>query len=467
MADLNPDMFREYDIRGTAGKDLTTEAAELIGKAFGTIIQPISGKKVVVGADNRLSSPELKKALIRGLVQTGCEVTDIGTSSTPMLYFAVCNYEFDGGINVTGSHLSKEYNGFKFTAKKAEPIYGMEIDDMHEMIEKEKFHKGRGSIKNLDILSAYLEMLAEKIQLNKNRKLKVVIDCMNGTASIMANKYLQDLGCEVTPIACVSDGSYPDRQPDPTKPEYLQKLIAEVKRQNADLGIAFDGDADRAGIVDNKGTVIWGDELMVVFVREILEKHPQSKILFEVKCSQALYDEIESLGGKPIFWKTGHSLIKAKMKQEKAIFAGEMSGHIFFADEFYGYDDAMYAAGRLLRILSNSDQSLSEMVSSVSGKYSTSPEYRVGCADNIKFVIVEQIIEHFLKFYPHSITVDGIRISFPDGWALVRASNTSPKLILRFESYTPEGLERIKRIVLKKLKTFPKVDLGELAGEVS
>ncbi|MFH1240692.1 MAG: phosphomannomutase/phosphoglucomutase [Candidatus Diapherotrites archaeon] len=456
-------IFREYDIRGLVGKEVNTETAKLIGQAYGTLIQPISGKEIMVGSDNRPSSEGLKRSFIKGLIQTGCNVTDIGLCTTPMLYFAVYSKDFDGGISITGSHNPSEYNGFKLTSKKAEPIYGMEIQDMLELIQKGQFRKGKGSVKNAQILDDYLEMLLSKIKLDK--KMKVVIDCGNGAAAVCAVQFFEKLGCDVVPLYCVSDGTFPNHLPDPTKEEYTAELAKKVKETHADLGIGFDGDADRLGVVDEKGNLIYGDRLMLLFVKEILEKHPHSKILFEVKCSQTLYDTIDNLGGHPIFWKTGHSLIKSKMKQEKAIFAGEMSGHMFFADDFYGYDDAFYAAGRLLMILSKTDKKLSELLDAFP-KHFSSKEYRVDCPDKIKFIVVDQIADFFNRIYPNSVTVDGIRIQFEDGWGLVRASNTQPKLILRFEAFTQEGLDRIIKIVTKKLKEFDKVDLGELGKVV-
>lgn len=461
---VEKNIFREYDIRGIVGKELNEETAELIGKAYGTIITRISGNKIVVSCDNRLSSESLKKSFIKGLIQTGCAVTDIGLCTTPMLYFAVYKYNFDGGVSVTGSHNPANYNGFKLTGRRTAPIYGMEIQDMQEIIEKGAFKRGHGSLREANIFEDYLRMLCSKIKFSK--KLKVVVDCGNGTASIVAVSFLRKLGCEVIPLYCNSDGSFPNHLPDPTKEEFMKDLMEKVREEKADLGIGFDGDADRLGVVDDTGKLLYGDQLMMLFIKDILAKTPNAKILFEVKCSQALYDEIVNFGGRPIFWKTGHSLIKAKLKQEKAVFAGEMSGHMFFADDFFGYDDALYAAGRLLALLSKKDKKISELLETMP-KYYSSPEYRADCPDSLKFDVVNKVSDYFIRLYPDSITIDGIRVQFKDGWGLVRASNTQPKIILRFESPTQEGLSNIKRIILNKLKEFEEVDLGELEKEVS
>lgn len=459
--ELNPEIFREYDIRGVVDKDLTEEVMEFIGKAYGTLIAKKGSETVVCGHDNRESSERLQRALINGLVSAGCNVIDIGLSSSPMMYYAVHKLNAAAGMNVTGSHNPKEFNGVKITREKALPVYGEEIQKIRDIIEKGQFKLGKGKVEKGKILQDYFKMLREKISLKK--KVKVVVDCGNGTAGIIAPKIFKDWGCEVVELYCELDGSFPNHLPDPVKPEFLQDLIKKVKEEKADLGIGLDGDVDRIGVVDSEGNIIWGDTLMILFAMEILQKNPGAKILFEVKCSQALYEEIEKNGGKPIIWKTGHSLIKAKMREENALLAGEMSGHMFFADEYFGFDDAVYAAGRLLRILSESEKSIKELLENIP-KYFSTPEIRLDCSDTEKERIVNEVKEYFLEKYPDSVTVDGIRIIMPNGWALVRKSNTQPKIIVRFEAKTEERLEEIKKEVMEKLAEYPAVKLNYIKG---
>jgi phosphomannomutase / phosphoglucomutase len=461
---LNPEMFREYDIRGLVEKELDREKMVLLGKAFGTMVRRKQRKSVAVGCDNRASSEEFKQGFIEGLKDSGCEVTDIGLSTSPLLYYAVVKGNFDAGANITASHNPKEFNGLKLTWENAKPFFGEEIMQLHSLAEKGDFEKGIGKACEKSFLQDYKKMLLEKISLSK--KLKVVVDCGNGTAGIVASEILKKWGCEVIELYCELDSNFPNHLPDPVKEKYMKDLIARVREEKADLGIGIDGDGDRIGIVDEQGKMIFGDKLMVLFAREVLEKNPGSKILFEVKCSQALYDEIVRLGGKPIIWKTGHSLIKSKMREENALLAGEMSGHIFFRDEFFGFDDAMYAAGRLLRILSGREKKIGELLEGLPEYYST-PEIRVECRDSEKAGVVEKAKEHFLKKHPDSITVDGIRIIFEDGWALVRQSNTQPKIILRFEAKSKQGLEQIKKEVVEKLLEFKSLDKKELEEIIS
>lgn len=450
---LNPHIFKEYDIRGIVGKDIDESIFNLIGKAFGTYLQNSKRKKVVVGCDNRISSKALKSAFISGLVSTGCEATDVGLATSPMTYFAACNYDFDASASITASHNPKEYNGVKFTFEDAKAVYGEMIQELRRIIESNKFAKGTGTVHKKEILDDYLDMLKSKIKLAK--KIPVILDCGNGTAGIFVRKLFTDLGCEADVLFEEPDGNFPNHLPDPTKPEFLTELIERCKKEKK-VGIAFDGDVDRVGMVSEQGEIIWGDKLMILFSREILSKNPHAKILFEVKCSLALYEEILKHGGRPIVSKTGHSLMKAKLREENALLAGEMSGHMFFADEYYGYDDAVYAALRVLRILAAKNKSISELLSDAP-KYFSTPEIRVDCPDEQKFKVVESIKQTLLKKYPNSITVDGIRVVYPDGWALVRASNTQPKIILRFEAKTAQRLEEIKAEIVQEIKKFPKV----------
>ncbi|SFR03678.1 phosphomannomutase/phosphoglucomutase [Desulfoscipio geothermicus] len=459
MVMLNPDIFRQYDIRGVADRDLTPEVVELLGRAFGTYVQQYGGSEVIVGHDNRVSSERLRDNLVSGLTAVGCRVIDVGQVVTPMVYYARVHFNIDGAVMITGSHNPPDENGFKIS-RGAGTIYGEEIQRLRELMEKGEFAAGSGAVEQRDVVTPYRAMLREKIQLGP-RKLKVVVDCGNGTAGPFAPQILQDWGVDCHPLYCESDPTFPNHQPDPVKTANLADLRRVVRERGADLGVAYDGDADRIGVVDEKGDVIWGDGLMCLYWREILARYPGTPAIIEVKCSQALEDEVKRLGGKPFFYKTGHSLIKAKMKEVGAVFTGEMSGHMFFADEFYGFDDAFYATGRLLRILSNTEEPLSKLLQSVPKYYSTA-ETRVPCTDRDKFRIVAELVEHFRARYD-VIDVDGARVLFGNGWGLVRASNTQPVLVARCEAKTPEGLERICAIMKEALQKFPQV--GEFEWE--
>lgn len=446
---INPSIFREYDIRGIAETELTNDVVEKIGQAYGTFLKNQGITRVTVGGDVRLSTPRIKENIIKGLIAAGIDVIDIGTVTTPLFYYSLYHFDVNGGVMVTGSHNPKEFNGLKLALGKT-TIYGEQIQEIRKIIEENKISLSEkpGKITYENIGQAYIEMLTSKIKLGP-RKLKVVADAGNGAASDYIVPYLEALGCEVIPLYCQPDGNFPNHHPDPVKRENLTDLIKHVREEKADLGIAFDGDADRIGVVDDKGEVVWGDKLMILYWREILAKHPGETAIVEVKCSQALVDEIIKLGGKPYFYKTGHSLIKAKMKELNALFTGEMSGHMFFADEYYGFDDAFYAAGRLLRILSNTDKKLSELLADVPVYYSTA-ETRIDCPDELKFEVIEKIKENALKQY-EAITVDGIRILYPDGWGLVRASNTQPVLVARCEAKSPERLQEISKDLKQRI----------------
>jgi len=453
---INPQIFREYDIRGIVGKDLTAEIAKLLGKSFGTYVISKGGNKVSVGRDNRLSSPKFKSALIGGILSTGCDVIDIGLVPTPVMYFSLFNLDIDGGIIVTGSHNPPNFNGFKIALGKS-TIYGDEIKKLGKIIDEDRFLIGEGTLFHQNIVNDYIKCIKNRINLKK--KLKVVIDAGSGTAGLIAPKLLNEIGCEVIELYCEPDGTYPYHHPDPTVVEFVQDLIKKVKEEKADLGIAYDGDADRIGVIDDKGNIIWGDHLLILFSRDILKKRKE-KIIFEVKCSQALVDEIEKAGGEPIMWKTGHSLIKDKMIEEKAVLAGEMSGHLFFADNYYGYDDAIFASCRLVELVSKSDKTISEMLSDVTEYFST-PEIRVDCPDEKKFEIVDNIKNYFKRNYK-TIDVDGVRILFEYDWGLIRASNTQPALVLRFEGKTKESLKKIKNKVFRKLEEYPSLSIPDI-----
>lgn len=449
---LNQEMFRMYDIRGVWQDDLTEEAARLIGKAFGTYIQDEKNiKDVIVGRDNRISSKPIRNAVIDGLNSTGCNVVDIGVLSTPAFYYSRILYNYDAGLMITASHNPPQFNGFK-VAFGPSTIFGDELMKLYHIANEGKFKSGTGSVKYAYPIQDYIRMIEDKVKLGK-RKLKIVVDCGNGTCSNIYPDILYGLGCDVYPLYCESDPTFPNHFPDPVKAENLRDLIKEVTRIKADLGIAFDGDGDRIGVVDDKGNIIWGDMLMILYWREIMKKHPHADAIVEVKCSKALPEEIKKMGGNPIFYKTGHSLIKAKMKEINAVFTGEMSGHMFFADEYYGYDDAAYAAARLLRILSNTDKTLSELLSDVP-KYPSTPEIRVHCDDEKKFDVVAGVKEYFKDKGYNLIDIDGARVLFDGGWGLVRASNTGPELIVRCEADTEEKLKEIKDTIRNVLKKY-------------
>jgi phosphomannomutase/phosphoglucomutase len=445
---INPQIYREYDIRGLVEKDLTPEIVRRIGQGFGTHMVKLGRKNLVVGRDGRLSSKAFQEALIEGLASTGCHVVDVGVCPTPVYYFSIFHLDKDGGMMVTGSHNPPEFNGFKVSVGKS-TLFGEEIQKLGKLIEKGDFVRGKGDVSTYEIIPPYQDTLKKNILLGK--KMKVVIDSGNGTAGPVAAPLLRDLGCEVEELYCEVDGRFPNHFPDPTIPENLKDLIARVKKTGAAAGIGYDGDADRIGVADDQGNIIWGDQLMILFSREILKEGKGATFVAEVKCSQNLFDDIEKRGGKAIMWRTGHSLIKQKMKEEKAVLGGEMSGHLFFADRYYGYDDAIYASCRLIELLSKTDRKLSQLLEDVP-KTVITPEIRVACQDEIKFKVVEKVREELKKGYP-VIDVDGVRVKFEDGWGLVRASNTQPVLVLRFEALTEKRLKEIKKFVEAKVQS--------------
>ncbi len=444
MTKTNQGIFREYDIRGIVGKELTEEFAEELGRALAVYL---NADRVVVGRDNRPSSLAYKNALVKGLLESGVSVVDIGMVPTPLLYYALRKLNIPEGVMITGSHNPPEYNGFKI-AKNKHCIYGKEIQRVREIIEKGETKKGKGSLSEAIIDDDYINEISSRVKLG--RKLVVVADTGNGTAGPVVSKLLEKMGATVTGLFMEPDGTYPNHHPDPTQPQHYTALMREVKERKADVGLAYDGDADRLGAVDDKGRMRFGDELMILFSREILGKRPGAKIAIEVKCSQAVVEDVESHGGVPIMCPTGHSLIEAKMEETGALLAGEMSGHIYFADEWYGFDDAIYASARLLRVLSENAKSMSEMLEEAP-RYFATPEIRIEVPDEKKFEIVERIKENFRKEF-RVIDIDGVRFITEKGWGLVRASNTQPALVVRAEGKTEEELERIKEMLREELK---------------
>jgi len=443
---INLQIYREYDIRGVVDKDLTPEIVRRLGKGFGTHMARLGKISLVVGRDGRLSSKAFSEALIEGLISTGCDVVNIGVCPTPAYYFSLFHLNKDGGIMVTGSHNPPEFNGFKVSVGKS-TIFGEEIQKLGRLVERGDFVTSRGNLSETEVILPYQDYIKKNIRFEK--KLKVVIDAGNGTGGVVAGPILRDLGCEVEELYCEIDGRFPNHFPDPTVPDNLKYLIDRVLKSRADVGIGYDGDADRIGVVDEKGNILWGDQLMILFAREILRNQKGATFVAEVKCSQNLFTDIEKHGGKAIMWRTGHSLIKEKMKEEKAVLGGEMSGHIFFADRYLGYDDAIYASCRLLELLSKTERKLSQLLEDVPKTFIT-PEIRVDCPDEIKFKVVEKVKEELRKDHP-IIDVDGVRAQFGDGWGLVRASNTQPVLVLRFEALSEKRLQQIKQLVEEKV----------------
>jgi len=441
--DINPKIFREYDIRGIVDKDLTLEFVEYLGRGIGTFFREHGKKRVALGRDARLSSPAYAEAATRGLLSTGCSVVDIGLVPTPLLYFAVYYKKNEAAVMITGSHNPPEYNGFKMMVGE-ETLYGETIQQVYRILKEGKLITDKpGSRSSYDVIPEYESYVVKDVRLR--RKLKVVLDAGNGTAGFVAVPIFRKLGCDVTELYCEPDGRFPNHHPDPTLPEAMEDLVKKVREKGADFGVGYDGDGDRIGVVDDQGKLLWGDQLMIVFSRDILPANPGAAVISEVKASKLLYEEIKRLGGRPIMWKTGHSLIKKKIQEEKALLAGEMSGHIFFADRFFGFDDAIYSSARLAEIVSRSEKKLSEMLADLPKTYYT-PEIRVYASDEVKFKIVEEVKKELAKKYPVN-DIDGIRVSYPKGWALVRASNTQAALVLRYEADTPEDLEAMRKEV--------------------
>ncbi len=435
-------IFRQYDVRGIVGGDLTPRVAHALGRAYAAYLARHGARgPVAIGRDNRPSGGALRDSLVRALNESGVDVIDVGVVPTPLLYWSLHNLPVAGGIQITGSHNPPEYNGFKLCVGTSS-LHGEEIQQLHRLIQRGEFPAGSGTTHEEQIIDRYVADIVQRVG-PLARRLRVVADCGNGVGSLVAPKLLAKLGVEWTGLFCESDGTFPNHHPDPTVVANLQDLIAAVKARRADIGIAFDGDADRIGVIDERGEIVWGDHVLILYARDVLARVGKGlPIIFDVKCSQALPDAIVQAGGRPVMWKTGHSLIKDKMKELHAPIAGEMSGHMFFSEGFYGHDDALYGAARLLRIVAESGKSVSEMLADVP-KYVSTPEIRVDCPEEVKFTIVDDAVRHFRETHD-VIDVDGVRVQYPDGWGLIRASNTQPVLVLRFEAKTPERLRAIQ-----------------------
>jgi phosphomannomutase/phosphoglucomutase len=442
---MNAQIFREYDIRGLVDQDLTEEVVELLGNGLGTVIRRKGGQSVAVGRDCRESSTRFRDRLVGGLTSTGLDVLDVGVVPTPLTYFAANTLPVDGLAMITGSHNPPEYNGFKVGHGKT-TLHGHEIQALRQLIEARDFEQGRrGRLTPFDIVTPYCHFVRQTVRVGR-KGMKVVVDAGNGTGGEVAVPLLRSMGFEVVPLFCEMDARFPNHHPDPTVLENLQDLIAAVKKEKAEVGIAYDGDADRLGVIDDKGQVLWGDQLMILFARSVLEEAPGSTIVGEVKCSATLFDDIAAHGGTPVMWKAGHSLIKAKMKETHAQLAGEMSGHIFFKHRYFGFDDAVYSSARLLEILTHQKRPLSQLLADVPRTFA-SPEIRFDVPEEKKFAMVRRATE-VLRAAGHSIIdVDGVRVTFPDGWGLIRASNTQPLLVLRFEARTEARLKEIQQLI--------------------
>ena len=454
MSLINPYIFREYDIRGKVSEDFPEHVVIKLGKAFGTFVKRAGGIEIAISGDIRLTTPSLIEQFKSGILATGVDVINLGILPTPVNYFSMFHLGVAAAVQITGSHNPPEFNGFKLSMNK-KPVYGNDIQKLYQIIDKMDFEEGEGTEARFKILETYNEMIKKKI--NIERPMKVVMDCGNAAAAVNAPELFKSMGVELKELYCEPDGTFPNHHPDPTVEENLTDLINEIRSGDYDVGIAFDGDADRVGVVDDAGEILWADQLMSLFLPDIISEGED--ILFDVKCSQALEDMILKYGGNPIMWKTGHSLIKQKMVELGCKFGGEMSGHIFFADDYYGYDDALYVAARLLQLLSKTEKSLSQLRKEIPVYYST-PEMRMEAKnDEEKFLISQKAIDYFTEHYD-CITVDGVRIKFSEGWGLVRSSNTQPVIVCRFEANSLQKRDEIMDLVLKKLNEFGDLELG-------
>lgn len=452
---INPYIFREYDIRGVVANDFPPDFVQALGRGFGTFVRRHGGNEITLSGDVRLSTPDLIHVFKNGILETGVDVIDIGIIPTPVNYYSMFKLDVAGAVQITGSHNPPEMNGFKLSFQKA-AVYGKQIQEIKNLLINDDFEQGKGTEVKYKLLEEYISMIIEKISFG--REMKVAMDCGNAAACLAAPKIFKALQVNITELYCEVDGRFPNHHPDPTVAENIKDLVRTVKDGQYDVGIAYDGDADRIGIVDDLGNVVWADTIMSLFLPEIVKQGDE--IIFDVKCSQALEDEIIRLGGKPVIWKTGHSLIKQRMKELGCKFGGEMSGHLFFADDYFGYDDAIYVSARFVQMLSNQNKKLSELIAVLPHYYST-PELRMECVnDEEKFKIAKSAADYFNKNY-NCLNIDGVRIKFNDGWGLVRASNTQPVIVCRFEANNPDSLEEIKSLVLNKLVEYGDVRIPD------
>jgi phosphomannomutase / phosphoglucomutase len=453
---LNPHIFRAYDVRGRVGSDINPEVFGLVGRAYGTLIRGRHGRRIAVGQDNRESSAGLKAAFIDGARATGLDVVDIGVVTTPMLYFATAHWKLDGGANITGSHNPVDYNGVKMVHPGAAPLTEQEIQGLRESIEQGAFASGAGGLTMRSPRDDYFDTVAKLVRLE--RPLKIVADAGNGIAGLYGPPLLRQLGCDVIELHCDSDGRFPNHLPDPEDPENVVDLQQKVVEVGADLGLAWDGDADRVGVIDERGRRHEADLILVLLARDLLTRHPGAKIVFDVKCSQVLVDDIRKHGGLPVMWKTGHSHLKRKMREDGILLGGEVSGHIFFGEGYYGVDDGILAACKLVEIAARHRGPISTLFDSVPHLHAT-PELKAPCPDGEKFRVIDELARD-LKAQFETIDIDGARVLFPGGgWGLVRASNTNPYLTLRFEAATEREIADMKRVIYDALRRYPFVTL--------
>lgn len=437
---LAKEIFKAYDIRGIVGKTLNENVAYKIGQAIGSEALDRDSDMIAIGRDGRLSGPALAGALAEGIMASGCNVIDTGMVPTPVLYFAIHHLNAGSGVSVTGSHNPPDYNGFKMVLA-GDTLSGDDIQKLRIRIENDDLRKGSGKLKTEDVRAAYLERITSDIKVA--RKLNIIVDCGNGVAGELAPQVLNALGCNVEEMYCDIDGKFPNHHPDPSQPDNLVELIEQVKSQKADLGLAFDGDGDRLGVITPEGKVVWPDRQLILYARDVLSRNPGAELIYDIKCSRTVEEEITKAGGKPLMWKTGHSLIKAKMKETGALLAGEMSGHIFFKERWFGFDDGIYTAARLLEIVSKDSRSITEIFDSLPDTFNT-PELQIKFEEGEHFKAIEKLV-NAASFPGNRITtIDGIRVDFEDGMGLIRASNTTPVLVLRFEGDTEEALIKIQ-----------------------
>jgi len=455
VAELNPYVFRAYDVRGKVGVDITPPVFELVGRAYGTLVKRRGGHAIALGMDNRTSSHALKEAFATGVLSTGLDVVDIGVNHTPLLYFATAHWKLDGGATVTGSHNPISDNGVKMVHAGAAPLTEIEIQGLLATIKAGDFERGVGTRATRDPRDEYWDAIVSRV--NLRRRLKVVVDAGNGIAGIFAPELLRRLGCEVVELYCESDGTFPNHLPDPEMEENMRDLVARTLEVGADVGVAYDGDADRIGIVDERGRRHEADLLLALLARDLLTRHPGAQIVFDVKCSQVLVDDITKHGGRPIMWKTGHSHLKRKMRDDGIPLGGEVSGHMFFGEDWYGVDDGILASCRFLQLVASSAEPASAHFDTLPQLHAT-PELKAPCPDDRKFSVVDALAREFRSRF-ETVDIDGVRILFPEGWGLVRASNTNPYLTLRFEGRTADAVENMQRMVYDALRRFPYVTL--------
>lgn len=441
-------IFRAYDIRGIVGETLTEALVEQIAQAIGSEAQARGQQKIVVARDGRLSGPMLQAALIRGLQASGCDVIDIGMLPTPVLYFATYHFGTGSGVMLTGSHNPANYNGMKIMLA-GKTLFGDDIAALKTRLDTRNLRNGNGSLETLNMADDYVQRVTADVRLAKNRRFKVVIDCGNGVAGVLAPRLLREMGCEVIELFCDIDGNFPNHHPDPTQPKNVQDLIRSVQTNNADLGLGFDGDGDRLGVIDGRGNIIWPDRQMMLYARDILQRNPGARIIYDVKCSKHLDTVIRDAGGDSLMWKTGHSFMKNKLA-EGGLLAGEMSGHIFFKERWYGFDDALYTAARLLEILSKDPRSPEDVFAELPNAVNT-PELQVQMQEGEHFKFMEKLVQQAQFDDAEVFDIDGLRVNFADGWGLVRPSNTTPCLVLRFEADNETALQRIQRIFRQQL----------------